>query len=376
MNEIYQIYDKAFKRILTLSEKTVINLINGLFDTDYPTDSKITYNWTEHEDKDLKRTLADSILTINGRDSYHIEAQMTEDEEIVFRFIEYGFGHAYKNRTFVSGGERMVFPRPCILYLDEGKKDKVPDEYTLIMEFENQGEFEYKVPVVKLQNMSAEELNNKKLIALLPFKLLKLRKKIEKLRTKENLEELQKLVADDIIMAIERNAEVGNISHTDALDLIEITTKLYMKIYSKYKELEDFTMRMCDQSMELISDKYEKTVEDLQDEITLTHDKYKQKIEGMQDEIANTRSKYEQKIASMQDEIANTHSKYEQKIEGMQDEIDTTRRNYEQTVNENKELKDEVVKMKGAMNNKESVINELRTTISRLEKQLQVQQEN
>ncbi len=137
MKEIFQIYDKAFKRILTLSEKTVINLINGLFDTDYPTDSKITYNWTEHEDKDLKRTLADSILTINGRDSYHIEAQMTEDEEIVFRFIEYGFGHAFKNRTFIDGGERMIFPRPCILYLDEGKKDKVPDEYILIMEFEN-----------------------------------------------------------------------------------------------------------------------------------------------------------------------------------------------------------------------------------------------
>ena len=54
MNEIYHIYDKAFKRILTLSEKTVINLINGLFDTDYPTDSKITYNWTEHENKNLK----------------------------------------------------------------------------------------------------------------------------------------------------------------------------------------------------------------------------------------------------------------------------------------------------------------------------------
>ena len=154
MKEIHQIYDKAFKRILTLSEKTVINLINGLFDTDYPTDSKITYNWTEHENKDLKRTLADSILTINGRDSYHIEAQMTEDEEIVFRFIEYGFGHAYKNRTFIDGGERMVFPRPCILYLDEGKKNTIPDEYTLTLLFEDQGEFTYKVPLVKLQNMS------------------------------------------------------------------------------------------------------------------------------------------------------------------------------------------------------------------------------
>ena len=266
MNEIYHIYDKAFKRILTLSEKTVINLINGLFDTNYPTDSKITYNWTEHEDKDLKRTLADSILTINGRDSYHIEAQMTEDEEIVFRFIEYGFGHAYKNRTFISGGERMVFPRPCVLYLDEGKKDKVPDEYTLTLLFENQGEFAYKVPLVKLQNMSVEELNDKKLIALLPFQLLKLRKKIENLRTEENLEELQNFVVDDIIAVIDKNVEMGNLSSTEAFDLKALTTLLYMKIYSKYKELEDFTMRLCDQSLELPSDKYEKTVEELEEE--------------------------------------------------------------------------------------------------------------
>ncbi len=286
MNEIYQIYDKAFKRILTLSEKTVINLINGLFDTDYPTDSKITYNWTEHEDKDLKRTLADSILTINGRDSYHIEAQMTEDEEIVFRFIEYGFGHAYKNRTFVSGGERMVFPRPCILYLDEGKKDKVPDEYTLTLLFENQGEFAYRVPLVKLQNMSVEELNDKKLIALLPFQLLKLRKKIEDLRTEENLEELQNFVVDDIIDSIYKNEAVGNISYSDALDLIELTTKLYMKIYSKYKELEDLTMRMCDQSLELISDKYEKTVEELEEE----NKELKDEVAGMKRAMNNMES--------------------------------------------------------------------------------------
>ena len=211
----------------------------------------------------------------------------------------------------------MVFPRPCILYLDEGKKDTIPDEYTLIMEFENQGEFPYKVPVVKLQNISAEELNNKKLLALLPFHLLKLRKKLQKVRTKENLEELQKLVADDIIKTIERNAEVGNISRTDALDLIEITTKLYMKIYSKYKELEEFTMRMCDQSMELISDKYEKTVEDLQDEITLTHGRYKKKIEGLQD-------RYDQTVGGLQNEVSEMKAEnleLKNKLESMQDII-------------------------------------------------------
>lgn len=136
----------------------------------------------------------------------------------------------------------------------------------LTLLFENQGEFAYRVPLVKLQNMSVEELNDKKLIALLPFQLLKLRKKIENLRTEENLEELQNFVVDDIIDSIYKNEAVGNISYSDALDLIELTTKLYMKIYSKYKELEDLTMRMCDQSLELISDKYEKTVEELEEE--------------------------------------------------------------------------------------------------------------
>ena len=266
MKEIHQIYDKAFKRILTLSDKAVINLINGLFGTDYPTNSKITYNWTEHEDKDLKRTLSDSILTINDRDIYHIEAQITEDEEIVFRVFEYGFGHAYKNRTYKNGNETMIFPRPCIVYLDEGKKDTIPDEYTLILKFENQGEFSYKVPVFKLQSISLQELNDKKLIALLPFLLLKLRKKIEKIRSKENMEELQELVVNDIISTIRKNEEVGNLSSIDAINLIDLTSKLYMQIYAKYKEMGEFTMRLFDQSMELAGDKYEKSVEELEEE--------------------------------------------------------------------------------------------------------------
>ena len=283
MKEIHQIYDKAFKRILTLSDKAVINLINGLFGTDYPTNSKITYNWTEHEDKDLKRTLSDSILTINDRDIYHIEAQITEDEEIVFRVFEYGFGHAYKNRTFENGNETLIFPRPCIVYLDEGKKDTIPDEYTLVLKFEDQGAFSYKVPVFKLQNISLQELNDKKLIALLPFLLLKLRKKIDRIRSKENMEELQNLVMNDIMCTIRKNEEVGNLSSIDAINLIDLTSKLYMQIYAKYKEMGEFTMRLFDQSMELAGDKYEKSVEELEEE----NAELKDIIRDLQQQIKN-----------------------------------------------------------------------------------------
>jgi len=267
MTEINQIYDKAFKRILTLSRQSVINLINGLFDKDYPTNSEITYNWTEFEDKELNRTLADSIVTINGTDSYHMEAQMTKDEEIVFRVFEYGYGHAQKNRIIGDAGERLIFPQPCIIYLDEGKKDKVPDEYILTLEFRGQGTFDYKVPVVKLQNMKAQELDDKKLFVLLPFLLLRVRKKIAKVRSKENMDELKTLLLDDIIGLINRNEEVGNLTASDAMNLRDLTLKLYKAIYLKYTELEDLTMWLYDQSFELFTDKFEKTVEELQEEV-------------------------------------------------------------------------------------------------------------
>ena len=61
---MHNIYDKIFKKILTLSSGSVIRLINGLFETDYPTDSTVTYNWTEFHDDRLRRTLADTILTM------------------------------------------------------------------------------------------------------------------------------------------------------------------------------------------------------------------------------------------------------------------------------------------------------------------------
>ena len=37
------------------------------------------------------------------------------------------------------------------------------EQYSLILQFENQGEFMYKVPIVKLQNISLQEMNEKKL---------------------------------------------------------------------------------------------------------------------------------------------------------------------------------------------------------------------
>ena len=254
--KIVTIYDKVFKKILTLSSKAIVNLINGLFGTNYPLDSTITYNWTEFEDDNLKKILADTIITINGRYSYHLEAQMTKDEEIVFRVFEYGFSHANRNKNIASN--EIIFPEPMVIYLySEGE---IPDEYSIRLIFGEQGCFDYKIKVFKYLETTVEEINKKKMIVLIPFQLLKLRKIIKKARTPENVERLRQLFKYDIMGTIEDNYKLGNITYNDAHKLMRMTQLLYNHIYSDYEELEVLE-GMTDESIMFDIDYVEKELE-------------------------------------------------------------------------------------------------------------------
>jgi len=256
---ISHIYDKSFKKILTLSSKAVINMINGLFGTSYPTNSNITYNWTEFVDDKLRRTLADTILTINGKHSYHLEAQMESDDDIVFRVFEYGYRNASLNRTTSKGLYCLKFPEPKIIYLYSS--GKIPDTYTLQLDFGIQGVFNYVVSTFNFFKTSIEEINQKKLIILIPFQLLKLRKLLEKNRSPENLTALQKLIQNDILDNIETNIGCGNISVSDGYRLLDLTKVLYDEIYSHYEEMEELN-KMTDKALILKYDIMEKAMEE------------------------------------------------------------------------------------------------------------------
>jgi hypothetical protein len=264
---IYQIFDKTFKKILTLSSKAVINMINGLFDTDYPFDSTITYNWTEFENDKLKRVLADTIVTVsaNGEShSYHMEAQVERDNDIVFRVFEYSLNHALRTRDARKDPYVLNFPRPIIIYLYH--EQKIPEQYDLTINFGEQGTFCYHVPALDLIRLSVEEMNEKKLVILLPFQLLKLRALIKQERSEENKQALIHLIQNDIMGSIKKNLEVGNITRDDARKLYSYTQLLYQYIYARYEELEDVSS-MTDESFMTEVDILCEEKEQLQQEI-------------------------------------------------------------------------------------------------------------
>jgi hypothetical protein len=238
----YQIYDRIIKRIITLSPNAVINLINALFQTNYPPGSKITYNWTEHHDNNLERTIADTIITINNQYTYHIEVQAYKDEAIEFRVFDYSYKHALTNRGYMNV---LRFPEPKIIYLYSGRN--IPDEEIIMLDFGMQGTFDYHIPVFKLVDRSPRELDELNMIILIPFSLLRLRKQLEKSRSEQDINDLQSLIFHDILGLIKKNLRAGNITAEDANQLWSMVVILYRYLYAKYKELaEGVTKKMED----------------------------------------------------------------------------------------------------------------------------------
>ena len=271
-NTAHDIYDRIFKRTLTLSNQAVIRFINGIFQTSYREDSTITYHWTEFEKDSLQKTLADAILTVNNTDYFHVEAQMDKDKDIVLRLMDYGLSQTL--RTFHElpenpkeyTGWEMTFPRQRVIYLD--KKPNLPEYYPVIIHFQGEADYIHKIPVLPFQDKGPNEIQEQNLVILLPFKLLSLRKDFEKERSKENVERLIKLYRDDIIGVIDQAYQHGLLTSQDCTTLKILTKTLLRHLYDKYEEIKEELMRMYDQSLDLEIDKVYDELDEMKEALT------------------------------------------------------------------------------------------------------------
>ena len=284
MTNSYDIFDRIFKRIITLSSSTVINFINGIFEEDYPLDSDLTYNWTESVDDKLKKTIADTIITINKTDSFHIEAQMYKDDNsIMLRMFDYGYNHSKRkpedlyDEKRVRCGIKLTFPKQIVIYLDSNSS--IPDSYLITLVVENGKEFSYNVPTIKFQDADMSEVINKHMIILLPFKLLKIRERFKREydsytkngnseKLKSIVQELRDIYERDIIKTIEASFKNEEISRHDMEVLIKLTIRLFDYLYSKYSSLEEVDNMLYDQSLDLDIDRYMDRIEELEEEVS------------------------------------------------------------------------------------------------------------
>ena len=175
----WQIFDKLFKRSMHLSNNAVLNFINGLYDQEYNIEhDKLMYVSTEYVTSNYKKEFSDIVIMVNNKEKYHMECQIQDDKTMSIRVFEYGYLNAKDDMISNDETITLEFASPKVIYLEHTAK--TPDQLQLILNFQGQGTFTYEIGTLKLTQKTIEEIFQERLIILIPFTLLKMRKTLSK----------------------------------------------------------------------------------------------------------------------------------------------------------------------------------------------------
>ena len=244
------IFDDVFQTIKEKMPELVIPLINEAFGTTYALDAPILRGEKEHHTANGK-IITDSYLIIGSR-KYHLECQSTEDSTMILRMIEYDFAIGLEYAEKEEGLYQICFPHSCVLYL---RGDNPKDCMVLKLVFPDGQSVDYKVPVLRMQWYSLEELLEKNLVMLLPFYIIR----YEKLREQLEMDGTLRKELYTEYRNIERYLEklfLQNGQEKSFRDMMELINRITGYIFSKSEKIkEGLGEIMGGQVLELESDR-------------------------------------------------------------------------------------------------------------------------
>ena len=244
------IFDDVFQTIKEKMPELVIPLINEAFGTTYALDAPILRGENEHHTANGK-VITDSYLIIGSR-KYHLECQSTEDSTMILRMIEYDFAIGLEYAEKEDGFYQIRFPHSCVLYL---RGDNSKDCMNLKLVFPDGQSVNYKVPVLRMQWYSLEELLAKNLVMLLPFYIIR----YEKLREQLEMDGTLRKELYTEYRNIERYLEklfLQNGQEKSFRDMMELINRITGYIFSKSEKIkEGLGEIMGGQVLELESDR-------------------------------------------------------------------------------------------------------------------------
>ena len=215
------IFDDVFRTMVEKMTYLIVPLINEVFHTSYPEQVEIVHLRNEHQLEDGE-LITDTRLLI-GDKVYHIECQSSDDTTMAIRMFEYDVAIALESRRRVGRKFYVEFPRSCVIYLRTTKN--TPDVEEVELRLPDGQVCEYRVPTVKVEHYTKDNIFEKNLLVLLPFYVMRYEKTVHTIR--EDPEKLQSLL--DEYEAIRINLE-RELSMTGRAELYTDLNKLIVRI--------------------------------------------------------------------------------------------------------------------------------------------------
>ena len=175
-----------------------------------------------------------------------------KDSTMILRMIEYDFAIGLEYAEKEEGLYKIRFPHSCVLYL---RGDNPKDCMNLKLVFPDGQSVNYKVPVLRMQWYSLEELLEKNLVMLLPFYIIR----YEKLREQLEIDGTLRKELYTEYRAIERYLEkifLQKGQEKSFRDMMELINRITGYIFLKSKKIkEGLGEIMGGQVLELESDR-------------------------------------------------------------------------------------------------------------------------
>ena len=221
-------FDDVFRTLLERCQKLIIPVINEVFGTQYTMDDEVTLLSNEHyivesDGKSIKR-ITDSCIKIRDR-MYHIECESNPKTGMEIRMIEYDFHIALSNMERYEDRAVLRFPESAVLFLRHNIN--TPDKLQVKLLMADGSEADYKVPVVKVQKYTKEEIFDKNLLFFIPYYIMRFEKELQAENTETETIEKQ-LIEDYTVIydKLKRLEENQLIDYNYLHDLISLTTRL------------------------------------------------------------------------------------------------------------------------------------------------------
>jgi hypothetical protein len=221
----------------------VVALVNGLFETDFPLDSPVSFPNREKVTGNLRKITSDMTVDV-GAARFQFEAQIDNDLNMALRLFQYGYYEALENLERDGEGRPvLVFPPARVLYWETTKK--TPDTESLTVIFPDGSRHEFRVPAFKVLAHKIEYLEEKKLALLLPFYMLKYRKAVKGAKTEGERRALEpgiRETVESLLDAVQGLREQGTLTGEDEAAILGEVKVLYSELYEPYKEFREVKM--------------------------------------------------------------------------------------------------------------------------------------
>ena len=255
-----KLWDEMLKAIVTAMPSQLFPLFKELYGKEYPKDTSIvllgseTSSFRENSTKPPDSTLMDIALLVAGTDYYHLECQMRNDSEMVIRMFAYDVRFAITHSKEADGntGEfTLHFPHSAVIYPE--KNNAIPDYLKCRVIFQDGTEHIYKIPTVRIQTYTLDEIREKHLALFIPYAILRLRPRLRKnVKRPLTQKELTSFVTEAILVLEEELAE-GNLTEREYYDYVRLFRSAADQVLAKHPKLQEEVHHMTEPLIKLPS---------------------------------------------------------------------------------------------------------------------------